>query len=139
MKIRNHYIHGCINMYVLKQSLLLLCVLMMSCTSHGTLASWEQPESFEESVFAIPDSLLTTDQRELLERISRYRSTEGVVWFEHGREMILQDTALIVSCGVDPSYLKMMQMQADLRSDYEPLALEINPNRSLGFLNVVWQ
>ena len=77
---------------------------------------WRDPQTREESVLVIGDSLCNEEQLALRKQIQKYCLTDGIVEVRDGRYCMRCDTALAKSLNISPSYLKLIQEELDSQS-----------------------
>ena len=91
-------------------SIVMVSLLLASCDD---TESWRDPETREQSVLAIQDSLLSDEQRELKHNIETYINTDDIFTYHDGHAVVKTDMELLSSLGISPSYVKLIQEDAD--------------------------
>lgn len=91
-------------------SCMIIIMLLSSCNSNET---WREPRSWDETVFAIPDSMRTSEQRELMKNIRCYEKSDGILWYEHGKAVVKEDIELLSSLGISPLYVPFIEQASN--------------------------
>ena len=96
--------------------LLTIGMLFAGCAKSGP-SDWHHPQTFEESVLALPDSAATPEQLAFKEKLRDFAMKPGMIEIEGHRLVVKASEEDFNKQGIDPIYKKFLQMSLDETND----------------------
>ena len=96
--------------------LVVVGMLFAGCAKNGT-EGWRHPQTFEESVLAVADSLATPEQLALKEQLRDFAMAPGVTEIVEHRMVVVASEEDFEKQGIDPIYKKYLQKSLDETND----------------------
>ena len=97
-------------------ALAFISLLFAGC-GQSRQGDWRHPQTFEESVLAVFDSLATPEQLALKEKLRDFAMTPGITEIRGHRMVIVASEEDFEKQDIDPIYRKFLQMTLDETND----------------------
>lgn len=107
--------------------------IWFACSSTET---WLKPTTWEETVFCIPDSLLTKEQEQLKHNFETYIHSEGIVKYVDGKKVVTNDLNKMKSLGIPIEYANLYRDKAEndpyLKEEYDSFVQDVQQRMDRG-------
>lgn len=108
----------------MRKILLILLILSSACSESS--GDWRNPNSLEQSVLVIPDSILTKEQKTLKSSIEKMMIEKSVV--KENRLILNVEKSYLPTVGIGEGYYKILLKQHDETNNTYKKLIKDNPN-----------